>query len=137
VTMGVHVNSFDPFSSDHDWEFLAYRLLSVGISEETAAAEDDAGGDGSHTSFQKITACGHDNFLHRTSLLSRSVIAMPRKAHAFHDCRFAAAFKAQKDVRLLNGTSPDQAAQTLFAEKIPRKFAGAHYSDDAKAQKKT
>jgi hypothetical protein len=73
--MSVHVNSFDPFSSDHDGEFLAYlllsvRLLSVGTFEETAAAEDDAGGDGGRAGLQKITACGHDNFYHGSFLQS-------------------------------------------------------------------
>jgi hypothetical protein len=60
--MGVHVYGFDPLSSDHNGEFLAYRLLSVGTLQETAAAEDDAGGDSGRTGPQKITACGHDYF---------------------------------------------------------------------------
>jgi hypothetical protein len=30
---------------------------------QTAAAEDNAGGDGSGAGLEKITACGHDNFL--------------------------------------------------------------------------
>jgi hypothetical protein len=30
--------------------------------QNTAAAEDNAGGDGGGAGFEKITACGHDKF---------------------------------------------------------------------------
>ena len=62
--MGVHVDGLDPFSADHDGQFLACRLLSVRTLQETAAAEDNAGGDGGRAGLQKITACGHDNSSH-------------------------------------------------------------------------
>jgi hypothetical protein len=45
MAVGVYVNGFDSFSGYHDGEFLAYRLLGVRALQETATAEDDAGGD--------------------------------------------------------------------------------------------
>jgi len=62
--MGVHIDGFDPFAADHDRQFLACRLLGVRAVQQTAVAEDNAGGDGSGTGFEKITACGHDNSSH-------------------------------------------------------------------------
>jgi hypothetical protein len=58
VAMGVHVDGLDPLGSDHHGQFLT-RRLGVRTMQETAAAENDAGG-GGHAGFQKIAACGHD-----------------------------------------------------------------------------
>jgi hypothetical protein len=45
---------------------------------QTAAAEDNAGGDGSGAGLEKITACGHDNFSsHGFCLLAWSATTTP------------------------------------------------------------
>ena len=62
--MGVHVDGLDPLAVDGDGQFLARRLLGVRALQQTAAAEDNAGGDGGGAGFEKITACGHDNSSH-------------------------------------------------------------------------
>ena len=62
MAMGMHVDRLDPFSADHDREFLPCRFLAVRALEKAATAEDDTGS-GGRTSLEKITACGHDHFL--------------------------------------------------------------------------
>jgi hypothetical protein len=60
--MGVHVDSLDPLSCNHDGKLLPHRLLGMGALQLAAAAKHDAG-DGGSACFQEISTAGHRKFL--------------------------------------------------------------------------
>jgi hypothetical protein len=61
--MGVDVDGLDAFTADRDRQLLTGWLLGMRALQQAAAAEDNAGSGCGSAGFQKITACGHDDFL--------------------------------------------------------------------------
>src|SRR5437868_1136534 len=83
MAMGMHVDRLDPFSADHDREFLPCRFLAVSALEKAATAEDNTGS-GGRTSLEKITACGHDHFLPVLLLFSERNCALAHYGQRSH-----------------------------------------------------
>jgi hypothetical protein len=58
LTMRVNVDGLHTLAVDADRQLLAHGLLSVGIPQETATAEHDAGGS---PALQKVSTGGHQS----------------------------------------------------------------------------
>jgi hypothetical protein len=69
--VSVHVDGFDALAADHHRQLLTGSLRACAV-QHSATAEDDTDSSGC-AALEKITACGHDDFLPYLFFAARDV----------------------------------------------------------------